>query len=87
VTVLDVRNRSEWDEGHIPGARHVPLPELTARLDELRDAGPIAVHCQGGSRSAVAASVLAAAGVNDVTNVEGGYAAWVLAGNTPATGA
>jgi hydroxyacylglutathione hydrolase len=86
VTVLDVRNRSEWDEGHIPGARHVPLPELTARLDELRDAGPIAVHCQGGSRSAVAASVLTAAGVPDVTNVEGGYAAWVLAGNTPATG-
>jgi hydroxyacylglutathione hydrolase len=87
VTVLDVRNRSEWDEGHIPGARHVPLAELTARLDELRDAGPIAVHCQGGSRSAVAASVLAAAGVSDVTNVEGGYAAWVQAGNTPATGA
>ena len=87
VTVLDVRNRSEWDEGHIPGARHVPLPELTARLDELRDAGPIAVHCQGGSRSAVAASVLAAAGIHDVTNVEGGYSAWVLAGNTPATGA
>jgi hydroxyacylglutathione hydrolase len=85
--VLDVRNRSEWDEGHIPGARHVPLPELTARLGELRDTGPIAVHCQGGSRSAVAASVLAAAGVHDVTNVEGGYAAWVLAGNTPATGA
>jgi hydroxyacylglutathione hydrolase len=86
VTVLDVRNRSEWDEGHIPGARHVPLPELTARLDELRDAGPIAVHCQGGSRSAVAASVLVAAGVRGVTNVEGGYAAWVLAGNTPTTG-
>jgi hydroxyacylglutathione hydrolase len=85
--VLDVRNRSEWDEGHIPGARHLPLSELIARLDELRDAGPIAVHCQGGSRSAVAASVLAAAGVHDVTNVEGGYAAWVLAGNTPTTGA
>jgi hydroxyacylglutathione hydrolase len=87
TTVLDVRTRSEWDEGHIPGARHVPLPELTARLDELRGAGPVAVHCQGGSRSAVAASVLAAAGVHDVTNVEDGYAAWVLAGNTPATGA
>jgi hydroxyacylglutathione hydrolase len=86
VTVLDVRNRSEWDEGHIPGALHVPLPELTSRLDELRDAGPIAVHCQGGSRSAVAASVLAAAGLHDVTNVEDGYAAWVLAGNTPAIG-
>jgi hydroxyacylglutathione hydrolase len=86
MTVLDVRNRSEWDEGHVPGARHVPLAELTARLDELRDRGPIAVHCQGGSRSAVAASVLAAPGFHDVTNVVGGYAAWVGAGNTPATG-
>jgi hydroxyacylglutathione hydrolase len=86
MTVLDVRNRSEWDEGHIPGARHVPLAELTARLDELRDRGPIAVHCQGGSRSAVAASVLAAAGFNDVVDVDGGYAAWVLAGHAPATG-
>lgn len=86
ITVLDVRNRSEWREGHIPGARHVPLPELTTRLDELRNSGPIAVHCQGGSRSAVAASVLAAAGFTDVTNVEGGYSAWVRAGNAPATG-
>jgi hydroxyacylglutathione hydrolase len=86
MTVLDVRNRSEWDEGHVPGARHLPLAELTARLDELRDRGPIVVHCQGGSRSAVAASVLAAAGFDDVKNVVGGYAAWVGAGNTPATG-
>jgi hydroxyacylglutathione hydrolase len=87
TTVLDVRNRSEWEEGHVPGARLIPLPELSARLDELRGAGPIAVHCQGGSRSAVAASVLRAAGFADVVNVEGGYTAWLRAGNTPATGA
>jgi hydroxyacylglutathione hydrolase len=87
ATVLDVRNRSEWVEGHVPGARLVPLAELSARLEELRDAGPIMVHCQGGSRSAVAASVLRAAGFADVTNVDGGYAAWLRAGNTPATGA
>lgn len=87
ATVLDVRNRSEWEEGHVPGARLVPLPELSARLEELRGAGPIAVHCQGGSRSAVAASVLRAAGFVDVTNVEGGFAAWLRAGNTPAIGA
>jgi hydroxyacylglutathione hydrolase len=87
VTVLDVRNRSEWEAGHLPGARLMPLPELTARLDELRDAGPIVVHCQGGSRSVVAASVLRAAGFADVTNVEGGFTAWLRAGNTPVTGA
>ncbi len=86
AVVLDVRSRSEWEEGHVPGARHVPLAELTSRLDELRGAEPIAVHCQGGSRSAVAASVLCAAGFNDVSNVEGGFAAWVRAGNTPVAG-
>jgi rhodanese-related sulfurtransferase len=84
--VLDVRNRSEWEEGHVPGARLVPLPELAARLDELRGLGPIAVHGQGGSRSTVAASMLRASGFADVTNVDGGYAAWVRAGNAPATG-
>jgi hydroxyacylglutathione hydrolase len=83
TTVLDVRNRSEWEEGHVPGARLVPLPELAARIDELRGLGPIAVHCQGGSRSAVAASVLRASGFTDVSNVDGGYAAWVRAGSAP----
>lgn len=86
LTVLDVRSRTEWAEGHVPGATHIPLAELTGRMDELRGAGPIAVHCQGGSRSAVAASVLGAAGY-DVANVEGGYAAWLRAGHTPEVGA
>jgi len=86
--VLDVRNRSEWNEGHVPGALHIPLAELVARVHELRahSGRPIAVHCQGGSRSAVAASVLQASGFGDVENVEGGYSAWVRAGNRPATG-
>ena len=59
--VLDVRRRSEWMAGHLPGAVHIPLHELADRMDELPDA-EIWVHCQGGYRAAVAASMLAAAG-------------------------
>jgi hydroxyacylglutathione hydrolase len=76
ATIIDVRSEAEWNEGHIPGARHLPLTQLTARADELRDAQPIVVHCQGGARSSVAVSVLHASGIHDVTQADGGYAAW-----------
>ena len=76
ATIIDVRSEAEWNEGHIPGARHLPLTQLTARADELRDAQPIVVHCQGGARSSIAVSVLRASGVHDVTQADGGYAAW-----------
>ena len=61
LVVLDVRRRPEWDDGHVRGAVHIPLHELAARLGEIPD-GEIWVYCQGGYRSAVAASLLAARG-------------------------
>jgi hydroxyacylglutathione hydrolase len=76
ATIIDVRSEAEWKEGHIPGARHFPLTQLAARCEELRDAQPIVVHCQGGARSSIAVSVLRACGIHDVTNADGGYAAW-----------
>jgi len=78
-TILDVRNDGEWKAGHIPGALHIPLPRLEAHIAELRDAGPLVVHCQGGARSAIAASLLRAEGIADITDVEGGYPAWLRA--------
>jgi hydroxyacylglutathione hydrolase len=78
--VLDVRGAAEWASGHVPGAVHIPLAELPARVGELPRDRPIAVHCQGGTRSAIAASVLRAHGVDDVTNVRGGYGEWARAG-------
>jgi hydroxyacylglutathione hydrolase len=79
ATVLDVRAESEWSEGHVPGALNIPLARLPERIHELRDAGPIVVHCQGGARSAIAASLLQAGGIADVVNADGGYDAWARA--------
>ena len=74
--VLDVRGRSEWNEGHMPKATHVYLGELEARAAALKRNDPIVVHCQTGTRSSIAASLLMARGFTDVTNLVGGFEAW-----------
>ncbi len=76
ATILDVRNDAEWEAGHVPGATHIPLGHLAARLDELPTSRPVVVHCQGGARSAIAASVLRGHGFTDVANLVGGFQAW-----------
>ena len=60
-TVLDVRRPKEWAEGHIDGAVHIPFDELARRAGELPP-GEVWVHCQGGYRAMVAASMLAGRG-------------------------
>ena len=75
VQVLDVRRQGEWDAGHIEGADFYPLDRFKAALPSLDDAAPIAVHCKGGYRSMIAASLLQRAGHN-VINVIGGFDAW-----------
>ena len=79
VTVVDVRNDHEWHAGHLPGARWIPLATLAERAHELQSNGTLVVHCQGGTRSAIAASLLLAAG-HDVANLSGGFAEWAAAG-------
>jgi hydroxyacylglutathione hydrolase len=78
LVLLDVRLRSEWQNGHIDGALHIPLHELPARLSEIPD-GQIWVHCQSGYRSAVAASLLAASG-RDVVAINDDFGAAQNAG-------
>lgn len=78
--VIDVRNRSEWDAGHLAGATLIPLPQLMERLGEIPLGTNIVVHCQGGGRSSIAASVLKRAGHAQVANLSGGFAAWVAGG-------
>jgi hydroxyacylglutathione hydrolase len=76
AAVLDVRARDEYAEGHLPGATNIPLGELAARIGELPRGRPLVVHCHGGTRSAIAASVLESAGVEGVVDLDSGYGAW-----------
>jgi hydroxyacylglutathione hydrolase len=86
ATVVDVRSATEWNEGHVPGAVHVPLAHLTSQLPELRGRQPIVTYCQSGSRSVTAASVLRAAGIHDVSNADGGFDAFMRDVPTAAAG-
>ena len=81
IQVLDVRERSEWDEGRIPGSTHVPYHDLHALPDALDPDRPIAAICASGQRSAVAASLLQRAGAGHVIHVvDGGVGTWAAAG-------
>jgi hydroxyacylglutathione hydrolase len=77
--VLDVRAPDEWEHGHIPGAMHIPLGSLLSRLDEIPKDAEVAVHCQGGNRSAIAASILEKNGIA-ASNVAGGFSEWKRSG-------
>lgn len=77
--LLDVREQDEWDAGHAPGALHVPLGELSARVDELPKDRPIVAVCRMGGRSEKATIALRNSGY-DVVNLDGGMRAWASAG-------
>ena len=78
TTLVDVREPNEWDAGHAPGALHVPLGELIARVGEL-PIGRLLVVCHHGGRSARATEWLNGAGY-DAVNLEGGMVDWARAG-------
>jgi hydroxyacylglutathione hydrolase len=76
IQVVDVRRKSEWEQGHIGGALHKPLDRLESMLGDLKRDRPIVVHCKGGYRSAIACSLIQRAGFENVTNLIGGLDAW-----------
>jgi hydroxyacylglutathione hydrolase len=81
LQILDVRERSEWRAGHIPGSFHVPYHDLDALPDGLDPAQPLAVICASGQRSVVAASLARRLGVERVIHVvPGGVDEWEGAG-------
>ena len=76
VTLIDIRNPGEREGGAIPGSAHIPLAQLRLRIGEVPTDKPIVVHCAGGWRSSVAASLLRAKGIGQVSDLLGGYNAW-----------
>lgn len=74
--VLDVRTDSEWEAGHIQGARHIHAGQIEQRLGEIPRDRPVAVICGSGHRASIAASLLKRHGYKDVSNVAGGMTAW-----------
>ena len=77
--LLDVREDAEWQAGHAPKARHIPLGRLPARLSDLPSGRTVITVCRSGHRSARAAALLARDG-REVINLSGGMRAWARAG-------
>ena len=83
--LIDVREVDEFVAGHVPGARLVPMSEITTRLDELERDRPLYVICAVGQRSLAVADYLVRAGF-EAYSVAGGTYAWMQAGQPVETG-
>src|SRR5215468_2468302 len=82
AVVVDVRDKDEWDEGHIPGATHISRGTIELEIEE-KASDPNAMiicHCGGGGRSALAAENLQKMGYKNVHSMAGGLRAWKAAG-------
>jgi len=73
--LIDVRSEHEWEAGHIPGALHLPLPELAQRTEEIDKERPVVLYCRGGTRSTMATDALGEAGY-DAAKLEEGIVGW-----------
>ena len=78
--VLDVREPEEWDAGHAPGAMHIPMRDIPARMGEVPMDEDVVVVCRGGGRSAQVVAYLMANGWDNVRNLDGGMLAWARSG-------
>jgi molybdopterin/thiamine biosynthesis adenylyltransferase/rhodanese-related sulfurtransferase len=77
LEIIDVREPYEWEIGHIPGARLVPLDRIAEEIPRLDKRRETILYCKVGARSAYAAQQLARAGVADVRNLAGGILRWI----------
>jgi rhodanese-related sulfurtransferase len=80
VEVIDVRDAGEWEKGHIPGARLMPLAQVRSGAGEALPASGVLFVCAGGVRSQTAARIALERGISPVYSVIGGTSSWVKAG-------
>jgi len=80
VVILDVREQSEWDSGHIPGALFIPMNDVPNRLKEIPTDKTVIVQCRSGNRSSTVTDYLRSQGMTNVHNLSGGINAWEAAG-------
>jgi sulfur-carrier protein adenylyltransferase/sulfurtransferase len=78
LLLVDVREQDEWDEGHIPGAIHIPRGNLESRIERAAPdpAQTLLIYCAAGNRSAFAARTLEELGYTDVASLAGGFTDW-----------
>ena len=79
ISLIDIRNAGEVELGSIPNARHISLASLLKRIEEIDKTSPVVVFCAGGYRSSIASSLLKSHGFTDVSDLIGGYSAWISA--------
>lgn len=87
--LVDVREESEWERGHLPGAIHLSKGIIERDIERTvpEKSAPIVLYCGGGFRSALAAETLQKMGYTDVQSMDGGWRAWVEARYPTAVGA
>ena len=76
IELFDVRGISEFQEGHIPGAKHLFLGTLNENIAKLPNDKPFIIQCQAGDRTAIGTSLLLSLGYSKVLNYSGGFADW-----------
>jgi hydroxyacylglutathione hydrolase len=76
VAVIDVRELNEWNAGHLPGAKHIPLNTVLNRISEFPTDKQVLLVCGTQNRSALAAEMAAAMGLTNLAVIEGGTEGW-----------
>lgn len=80
IQIIDVREKTDYDSGHLHGALNVPITKLETTLSDVQADRPVVLMCAEGYRSSTAASMLARKGFLKIHSVAGGMSAWIAAG-------